>query len=52
MVSFLKKRQMSLYGDLELDLQLLQLINAWPIELWNGYEHIYFEKMSLWSGHM
>jgi hypothetical protein len=23
-----KKRQMSLYGDLELDLQLLQLINA------------------------
>jgi hypothetical protein len=29
--------------------QLLQLVNAWLVELWNDYEHNYQEKHKLQS---
>jgi hypothetical protein len=47
-----KGAEMSLYGESELDSQLLQLIDAWSLPLGDGCEHNQFKKHNgklLWS---
>jgi hypothetical protein len=35
----MKIGHMILYGEAQFDSQLLQLVNAWLVELWDDFEH-------------